>query len=183
MTTLISARPTAVNITNAAHALYRLVDDGGDVESYGFPCFFYSASKQNNFSIILACESMLVVDQRTNRQLAAFGADAILNRIDGARGARVITYCNTGSLATAGYGTALGVIRQLTERRRLEHVFACETRPYLQVWHIIRHLHRRAGFTSDHVRVGARGDAVHTHRRQHGRRPNENTVDRRGRRG
>lgn len=45
---------------------------------------------------------------------------------------RVLTHCNTGSLATAGYGTALGVVRALQEQGRLEHAFCTETRPYNQ---------------------------------------------------
>ncbi len=44
---------------------------------------------------------------------------------------RVLTHCNTG-LATAGYGTALGVIRSAWSRGRLQRVIACETRPFLQ---------------------------------------------------
>jgi methylthioribose-1-phosphate isomerase len=46
--------------------------------------------------------------------------------------ARVLTHCNAGALATAGYGTALGVVRSAARDGRLEHVFADETRPYLQ---------------------------------------------------
>jgi methylthioribose-1-phosphate isomerase len=46
--------------------------------------------------------------------------------------ARVLTHCNAGALATAGYGTALGVIRSAARLGKLEHVFADETRPYLQ---------------------------------------------------
>lgn len=46
--------------------------------------------------------------------------------------ARILTICNTGSLATAGYGTALGVIRSLLASQRLEHAFFCETRPFNQ---------------------------------------------------
>ena len=46
---------------------------------------------------------------------------------------KVLTICNTGSLATAGYGTALGVVRSLHAMGKLEHVYACETRPYNQV--------------------------------------------------
>ena len=45
-------------------------------------------------------------------------------------GARVMTYCNTGALATAGHGTALGIIRSAKQKNI--SVFACETRPYLQ---------------------------------------------------
>ncbi|MEE8557507.1 MAG: S-methyl-5-thioribose-1-phosphate isomerase [Myxococcota bacterium] len=46
--------------------------------------------------------------------------------------ARVLTHCNAGALATAGYGTALGVIRSASARGELMHVLACETRPFLQ---------------------------------------------------
>ena len=46
---------------------------------------------------------------------------------------RVLTHCNTGSLATAAYGTALGVIRALHEQGQLDHAYCCETRPYNQV--------------------------------------------------
>jgi methylthioribose-1-phosphate isomerase len=49
-----------------------------------------------------------------------------------APGARLLTHCNAGALATAGYGTALGVVRSAARDGKLERVFACETRPYLQ---------------------------------------------------
>merc|ERR1712153_267609 len=45
---------------------------------------------------------------------------------------KVLTHCNTGSLATARYGTALGVIRALHEMGSLEHAYCTETRPYNQ---------------------------------------------------
>src|SRR5690606_1423527 len=48
------------------------------------------------------------------------------------RNLRVLTHCNAGALATGGYGTALGVIYRLAEEGRLGHVYADETRPYLQ---------------------------------------------------
>ena len=51
----------------------------------------------------------------------------------GKRGLRVITHCNTGSLATAQYGTALGVARWLHENDLLETLYCTETRPYNQV--------------------------------------------------
>ncbi|MCX7830079.1 MAG: S-methyl-5-thioribose-1-phosphate isomerase [Acidobacteria bacterium] len=45
---------------------------------------------------------------------------------------RVLTYCNAGSLATTGYGTALGIIKYAYEKGKIKEVFSCETRPYLQ---------------------------------------------------
>src|SRR4029079_4902133 len=58
-------------------------------------------------------------------------------------GARVLTHCNAGALATAGYGSALGVIRATVERRKKIAVFADETRPFLQgarltAWELVR---------------------------------------------
>lgn len=75
-------------------------------------------------------EAMLSKDIADNRAIGEFGAAAILNGIAG--NVRVLTHCNTGSLATAGYGTALGVVRRLHELGRLEHVYCTETRPYNQ---------------------------------------------------
>merc|ERR1711871_1092885 len=59
------------------------------------------------------------------------GAEAIL-KASGKNLVNVLTICNTGSLATAGYGTALGVVRSLHNKGVLKHVYACETRPYNQ---------------------------------------------------
>jgi S-methyl-5-thioribose-1-phosphate isomerase len=84
--------------------------------------------------IIKECEAMLADDVAANRAIGAFGADALCAAVGKAPGAplRVLTHCNTGSLATAGYGTALGVVRALRESDRLEHIYCNETRPYNQ---------------------------------------------------
>ena len=64
-------------------------------------------------------------DIAANKQLGKFGASLL-------RDARqVMTHCNAGALATAGYGTALGVIRALRSRKQIE-VWVNETRPFLQ---------------------------------------------------
>ena len=82
--------------------------------------------------------------------LAIFNADLETNRAIGRAGAalvpdgaRVLTHCNTGSLATAGHGTALGVIRSARDQGKRISVIASETRPYLQgarltAWEMIR---------------------------------------------
>jgi methylthioribose-1-phosphate isomerase len=71
--------------------------------------------------------------------LAIYAEDIASNRAMGANGAAlmpqaggVLTHCNAGALATAGYGTALGVIRAAVEAGKQIHVFADETRPFLQ---------------------------------------------------
>lgn len=65
-------------------------------------------------------------ERRNNDAIAAAGADLIADRTS------VVTICNTGSLATAGVGTALGIVRRAFQLGRIERVFACETRPRLQ---------------------------------------------------
>lgn len=88
-------------------------------------------------AVVMASEEMLAEDGRSNRIMGNFGADALM-RAAKARGRvragkiRVLTHCNTGSLATAAFGTALGVVRTLHERGELEQVYCTETRPYNQ---------------------------------------------------
>jgi methylthioribose-1-phosphate isomerase len=65
-------------------------------------------------------------DLAANRRMGKLGADLIGTH------AGVLTHCNTGSLATAGFGTALGVIRAGVAEGKVDKVFASETRPWLQ---------------------------------------------------
>jgi methylthioribose-1-phosphate isomerase len=69
-------------------------------------------------------EAIFAEDLAGNHAMGKLGAELIPH------GARVMTHCNTGALATAGHGTALGVIRSSKEKNI--SVIACETRPYLQ---------------------------------------------------
>jgi methylthioribose-1-phosphate isomerase len=69
-------------------------------------------------------EAIFAEDLAANRAMGELGARLIPGR------ARVMTHCNAGALATAGYGTALGVIR--SAKSKIISVIACETRPYLQ---------------------------------------------------
>lgn len=76
-------------------------------------------------------------DAETNRQIGLHGRDVISD------GATVLTHCNAGALATAAYGTALGVVRAAVEQGKKVRVFADETRPFLQgarltVWELRR---------------------------------------------
>ena len=70
-------------------------------------------------------------DVAANRALAELGADWIMSRVEH-RPLRLLTHCNTGALATTGWGTALGIIRTLAGRGVVELVYADETRPLLQ---------------------------------------------------
>src|SRR5437016_2078603 len=76
-------------------------------------------------------------DVASCRAMGAFGADLVPDE------ARILTHCNAGALATAGYGTALGVIRAAAEQGKRIRVLADETRPFLQgarltAWELVR---------------------------------------------
>ena len=71
-------------------------------------------------------ERMFVEDVEANRRIGKYGAALLGDSVT------VLTHCNAGALATAGYGTALGVIRAAVEGGKRVAVFADETRPYLQ---------------------------------------------------
>src|SRR4249919_3316559 len=108
---LNASRPTAVNLMWAiARMKQRLASSGAD----------WRAAIERE---ALAIETE---DLAANRHMGALGASLI------APGSGVLTHCNTGSLATAGFGTALGVIRAGVAQGRIDHVFAGETRPWLQ---------------------------------------------------
>ena len=62
---------------------------------------------------------MLEKDIADNKAIGDYGAEEILKTAPEDGLTRILTHCNTGSLATAGYGTALGVVRSLHEKKRL----------------------------------------------------------------
>lgn len=108
---LNAARPTAVNLAWAlARMRRRLADSGADWEA------------------ALAAEAQAIAEEdlAANRHMGALGAALI------EAGSGVLTHCNTGSLATAGFGTALGVIRSGVAQGLVTRVFADETRPWQQ---------------------------------------------------
>lgn len=71
-------------------------------------------------------DQLLAEDVALNRQIGDWGLSLFDGKVS------LLTHCNTGSLATGGYGTALGVIRSLFREHRLREVFVDETRPLLQ---------------------------------------------------
>jgi methylthioribose-1-phosphate isomerase len=71
-------------------------------------------------------------DVASNEAMGAAGADFLMSLYPHKKALNILTHCNTGALATAGLGTALGVIRTLHTRKQLAHVWVDETRPYLQ---------------------------------------------------
>ena len=117
---LVTSRPTAVNLAELCSRL-AAVAEGAAADG---PAAVVAA-------VTAAAESEQARDVATNRAIGQHGAEALTAGRDG-RPVAVLTHCNTGSLATAGYGTALGVVRALSERGALAEVFATETRPYNQ---------------------------------------------------
>ena len=134
---LATSRPTAVNLFNALqevkHAVLRAKNDPTNNSSS-------SPAQRMVQAVVQHAEFMLRRDESDCRALGAHGADAILKdqqqqqtqSNDNNAKVTVMTICNTGSLATAAYGTALGIVRSLHARGRLAKVVALETRPYNQ---------------------------------------------------
>ncbi len=113
---LEAARPTAVNLHWAIVRLRETMQaqpDGVSVRAL-------------TRALETEAKRIMADDIDVNRRLGAFGAKVV------GRGGDVITHCNAGALATAGYGTAVGVIRSAWESGRRFRVFAGETRPFLQ---------------------------------------------------
>jgi 5-methylthioribose kinase len=120
---LRTSRPTAVNLFIAMDELAEFVEKEKENHDHSVEGFITA--------FVTSAEKIYEDDIATNRSMGLNGAQKIIELIGKDR-MKVLTICNTGSLATAGYGTALGVVRALHELNRLDHVFACETRPYNQ---------------------------------------------------
>ena len=114
---LAATRPTAVNLFWAIDRIKRL-----------FANLLASGATlvQIQERILAEAHAMYNEDIAACKTMGAFGA-ALLPDEGG-----VLTHCNAGALATCGYGTALGVIRSAAEQGKRIHVFADETRPFLQ---------------------------------------------------
>lgn len=120
---LKTSRPTAVNLFEVARRVAN--------QALQFPADTTVATAQQG--LIAEMEAMLDRDIADNQAIGRWGAEAILRATEPATTTvRILTHCNTGSLATAGFGTALGVIRAVHAAGRLDHAFCTETRPYNQ---------------------------------------------------
>lgn len=119
---LEESRPTAVNLFWALARMRRLI---ADIDAYPFQVLLHEA------------QTIHEEDYTANLKMGALGASLI------AQDSRVLTHCNTGSLATGGHGTALGIIRTAFAAGKLRHIYASETRPWLQgsrltAWELMR---------------------------------------------
>lgn len=113
--TLAKTRPTAVNLFWAIERMKRRYAE-------------LAGKSDDEIRIAMIAEALVVYqeDIAINRSIGSNGAGLVPD------GKTVLTHCNAGALATAGYGTALGVIRAAVEQGKNIDVFADETRPFLQ---------------------------------------------------
>jgi methylthioribose-1-phosphate isomerase len=125
---MAATRPTAVNLFWAIERMRR-----------AFGAAVQAGQSVDQVKDVLDREAQRIHDEdvASCRALGAFGADVV------PADARVLTHCNAGALATAGYGTALGVIRGAVESGKAVAVFADETRPFMQgarltAWELMR---------------------------------------------
>jgi len=125
---MAGTRPTAVNLFWAIDRMKRTFAAGAQV-----------GESVEQIKDRLDRDAQLIHDEdvASCRAMGAFGAEVV------PADARILTHCNAGALATAGYGTALGVIRGAVEQGKTVVVFADETRPFLQgarltAWELVR---------------------------------------------
>ncbi len=112
---LAQSRPTAVNLLWALKKMREI----------------WHSNKTDSNTIIAArllstAHEITAEDIRANRRMGEYGAKLLSDN------STVLTYCNAGALATAGHGTALGVIRSARDQGKIISIIACETRPFLQ---------------------------------------------------
>jgi methylthioribose-1-phosphate isomerase len=125
---MANTRPTAVNLFWAIDRMKRAFAAGVEAGE---------SVDQLKDRLTLEARRIHDEDVESCRRLGSHGADVI------PEAARVLTHCNAGALATAGYGSALGVIRAAVEQGKHVRVLADETRPFLQgarltAWELIR---------------------------------------------
>jgi methylthioribose-1-phosphate isomerase len=111
--TIASTRPTARNLFRALEQIQQAAESGKDVA-------------QIKTALVNEAIKIHTEEAEATRRLSQLGAELIED------GFTVLTHCNTGALATAGYGTALGVITQAKEQGKRLKIFVTETRPLLQ---------------------------------------------------
>jgi len=125
---MASTRPTAVNLFWAIERMKRSFAEGANAGE---------SVDQIKDRLDREADRIHDEDVASCRAMGAFGAAVVPDD------ARILTHCNAGALATAGYGTALGVVRGAVEAGKRVAVFADETRPFLQgarltAWELVR---------------------------------------------
>ena len=147
--TLRQARPTAVNLFWAVERMLALLGDPA-LDSVAAIC----AKRRLTEAQAIAAE-----DVQINRQLGLNALDLV------PQGATIIHHCNTGSLATVDYGTALGVIRTAHEHGKQVFALVDETRPRLQGARLTAWELQQQGIPFQVIADGASGYYMRVHRR------------------
>lgn len=129
---LAASRPTAVNLFWALQRMERVF--------VGCSTLSEALARLEDEAVAIHQEDLAANLTMADYALEAMGFSA---GAEGTAQVSVLTHCNTGALATGGYGTALGVIRRLHEKNLLKQVYADETRPWLQgsrltAWELMR---------------------------------------------
>jgi len=112
---IMATRPTAVNLMWGAERIRQIARGNDDLPL-----------DELRALVLAEAENMVAEDEERNRTIGAYGAGLL------AEGSKVLTHCNAGSLATAYFGTAVGVIFAAHEQGKIEHVWVDETRPVNQ---------------------------------------------------
>ena len=128
LTKIEVARPTAVNLRWAVRHMRGLWESSAGADAMALEGIFLAEAKK-----------MQAEDDAINRRMGDFGADLLDD------GDTVMTHCNAGALATAGWGTALGVIYSAAQQGKKITVVANETRPFLQGARLTAYELTRAG--------------------------------------
>ncbi|MCL5027035.1 MAG: S-methyl-5-thioribose-1-phosphate isomerase, partial [Chloroflexi bacterium] len=110
-------RPTAVNLFWAIERMKRVIQSAGQDDDNIDPL---------KAALLAEAEAIATEDEDCCQRIGAHGASVV------PQGARILTHCNAGALATVDYGTALGVIRAAHAQGKVAHVYVDETRPLLQ---------------------------------------------------
>ncbi|MDZ7793645.1 MAG: S-methyl-5-thioribose-1-phosphate isomerase [Spirochaetia bacterium] len=155
---LIKARPTAVNLRWAVRRMLALAESSSAL-----------TPAQIAERLLAEAKAVQQEDVDTNRRMGSHGNSLIPQK------AHILTHCNTGTLATAGWGTALGVVRSAVEAGKEVFVYADETRPRLQggrltAWELVQEgipgqtdcrQHRRFFNAAGKVRFNSGGGRPH----------------------
>ncbi|GAA3950106.1 S-methyl-5-thioribose-1-phosphate isomerase [Allohahella marinimesophila] len=125
---LAASRPTAVNLFWAIRRMNRVLEQLLPTLGEG------SVQAAETFIKGFSAEAVAIHDEdlQNNLLMARHGAELISALAKDGQAQPIVTHCNTGSLATGGHGTALGVIRSLHEQQLVDLVYVDETRPWMQ---------------------------------------------------
>lgn len=132
---LAASRPTAVNLFWALDRMDRLVE-------------------KDPATVLREAQAIEKEDYEMNLAIGMNGAALLPDR------SRILTVCNTGGLATAGHGTALGIVRTARDQDKLEFVYSCETRPRQQGLRLTAYELKEEGIPFQSIADGAAGSLM-----------------------